>query len=686
MHDGGDFLSKEKWIVTSAWPYAYGIPHLGNLIGSVLSADVFARYLRTKGAEVVFVSGSDEHGTPNAAAAIKQGLKPKELTDIIHKSISELFHKWEISFDNYTRTHNPVHIEFTQDFYRNVYDNGFIFTKEIEMLYCPQDKLFLPDRYVEGKCPHCGANARGDQCESCDRLLEPTELIEPLCNICNKTTPIIRKTKHWYFDFKKFEEPLKEFIESHPVIPDNARNWCLGILREGLKPRAITRDLKWGIPAPFPGSEGKSIYVWFEAVLGYVSATKQWAEQTDKPAYWKDFWFDKNTKTVFFIGKDNIPFHLLIFPALLLATKLDYVLPYNVSSTEYLQYDGQKFSKSHNIGIWIDEALELAPADYWRYSLIASRPELKDVSFSLSELATYVNSDLNDVLGNFIHRTLTFITNYFQGKVPERGPLDDEDKKLIEALKEIPQVVAELIEAFKFKAALREIIGLARKGNNYLSVKEPWHQIKTDKAKTGTSLNLAIQLVRSLAILLSPFIPDSSKQIWDLLNIKREFTDVLWNEVAQSSIPSGHEIPSPKPLFFKIKAKKLKAKLDALRQQEKAEKDRQIPSLDQITIEDFKKLDIRIGKIVELHPIKGADKLIKLVIDVGARKIQCIAGIKPFYKPQELMGKLIAVLVNLQPTKLKGVLSEGMILAAVKEDTIKVLVPDGEIEIGSKIF
>ncbi|MDD1777949.1 MAG: methionine--tRNA ligase, partial [Candidatus Helarchaeota archaeon] len=394
-------MGKEKWVITSAWPYAYGIPHLGNLVGSVLSADVFARYLRLKGAEVVLVSGSDEHGTPIEVEAISRGLKPKELTDQIHSSIDKLFKDWGISYDNYTRTHNPVHIEYVQDFYRKVYANGYIFTQEVEMLRCPQCNRFLPDRFVEGTCPHCGANARGDQCEVCDRLLEPTELINPHCKICN-STPIIKKTVHWYFDFKKFEQPLKEFIENHPVLPDNARNWCLSILNEGLKPRAITRDLEWGIPAPFPGAEGKSIYVWFEAVLGYVSATKQWAENSKRPNYWKEFWFNKDTKTVFFIGKDNIPFHLLIFPALLMATKQNYVLPYNVSSTEFLLFDGQKFSKSHKIGIWIDEALELAPVDFWRYSLIASRPEMKDASFSLYDLETYVNSDLNDVLGTFI--------------------------------------------------------------------------------------------------------------------------------------------------------------------------------------------------------------------------------------------------------------------------------------------
>ncbi len=678
-------MSKEKWIVTSAWPYAYGIPHLGNLIGSTLSADVFARYLRSKGAEVVMVSGSDEHGTPNTVEAIKQGLEPIELTNRIHKAISDLYKKWAISFDNYTRTHNPVHIKFVQDFYRLIYDNGYTFTQEIEMLYCPKDEIFLPDRFVEGICPHCGENARGDQCESCDRLLEPTDLIKPYCNICKITTPIIKKTKHWYFDFKKFEEPLKDFIETHPVIPDNARNWCLGILKEGLKPRSITRDLKWGIPAPFPGSEGKSIYVWFEAVLGYISATKQWTEENNRPDYWKKFWFDRNTKTVYFIGKDNIPFHLLIFPALLMATELDYVFPYNVSSTEFLLYDGQKFSKSHNIGIWMDEALELAPADYWRYSLIAARPELKDVSFSLSELATYVNSDLNDVLGNFIHRTLTFILNYFQGKVPDRNQLDENDNELIQAIKETPQKVANLIESFKFKAALKEVIGLARKGNNYLSIKEPWHQIKKDKITTGTTLNLCIQLVRSLAILLSPFIPNSSQKIWDLLGIKGNISKIQWDEASKLLISSRHTIDKPIPLFHKIKEKELNTKLESMKSRKNSETIEKSQISKQVTLEEFKKLDIRTAKIKEAKKVSNSKQLISLKIQIGEREQNIVAGIGKEYNPEDLKDKIIIVITNLEPKKIRGIESKGMLLAADLNGKPILLTTDKEVDSGLKV-
>ncbi|MFX0132720.1 MAG: methionine--tRNA ligase [Candidatus Hodarchaeota archaeon] len=677
-------MSKEKWVVTAAWPYAYGIPHLGNLISSTLSADVFARYLRSKGAEVVMISGSDEHGTPNTVEAIKLGIEPIELTNRIHKAISDLYKKWAISFDNYTRTHNPIHMEFVQDFFRTVYDNGYTFTQEIEMLYCTKDEIFLPDRFVEGTCPHCGSNARGDQCELCDRLLEPTDLIKPHCNICKITTPIIKKTKHWYFDFKKFEKPLKKFIETHPVIPDNAKNWCLGILKEGLKPRSITRDLRWGIPAPFPGSEGKSIYVWFEAVLGYISATKQWAEQKNKPNYWKEIWFKKDTKTVYFIGKDNIPFHLLIFPALLMATKLDYVLPYNVSSSEFLLYDGQKFSKSHNIGIWIDEALELAPVDYWRYSLIAARPELKDVSFSLNDLATYVNSDLNDVLGNFIHRTLTFIKNYFQGKVPKRNELDENDRDLIQAIKETPQKVANLIESFKFKAALKEIIGLARKGNNYLSIKEPWHQIKTDKAITATTLNLCIQLVRSLAILLSPFIPNSSQKILDLLG-KGDITQIPWNDASKLLILSGHTVPEPQPLFSKVKAKKLIANLESIRHKQKSKETENSMDSKQVSFNEFKKLDIRTAKIKKIKKVPNTKNLLLLSIQIGEKEQNIVAGIGDEYKPEDLQDKIIIVITNLEPKKIRGIESKGMLLAADLNGKSILLTTDKEVNSGLKV-
>ncbi|MCK4280481.1 MAG: methionine--tRNA ligase, partial [Candidatus Lokiarchaeota archaeon] len=398
---------KEKWVCTAAWPYVNAIPHLGNMIGSVLSADIFARYLRSKGAEVVFVSGSDMHGSPAIVAAKKINTTPEKLAIKNHNLIKDLLEKWQISFDNYTDTHNPIHMKFVQDFYLEIQKNGYIFEKETDEFYCENDNLFLPDRFIVGTCPHCGFDAaRGDQCDSpdCGKLLTPIELIEPRCNICGQK-PIIKKTKHWYFDLPKLEKELEKFIIENKIIPANARTSCLNSIKRGIPQRAITRDLEWGIPAPFKGAEEKTIYVWFEAVLGYISAVKEWAEKIvgDKSKF-EYFWNDKNTRSVYFIAKDNIIFHLLIFPGLIIAYNKNkpenekFELPYNVSSTEFLMFENDKFSKSRNIGIWIDEALELAPVDYWRFNLIFNRPEKSDTSFLWSEFQNNINI-LNDNLG-----------------------------------------------------------------------------------------------------------------------------------------------------------------------------------------------------------------------------------------------------------------------------------------------
>ena len=413
-------IEKNKWVITSAWPYVNAIPHLGNMIGSVLSSDIFARFCRLKGDEVVFVSGSDSHGTPVAVAAKKQNISAQELALKNHTIIKDLFKKWQISYDNYTVTHSLTHIEFVRNFYKDIQRNGYIFEKEIESLYCEHDKLFLPDRFVEGICPHCEAeNARGDQCDKCQKLLTPLELKRAHCVICGEP-PVLRKTKHWYLDLPKLQDELDSFIKQNQLIPQNARQMCLNSISEGIPQRAITRDLEWGIPAPFKGAEEKTIYVWFEAVLGYISAVKEWAENIIKdPSKFDYFWKDPKTKTVFFIGKDNIIFHLIIFPIFLLSYNKDksngekLILPYNVSSTEWLMFENEKFSKSRGVGIWIDEALEAAPLDYWRFTLIYNRPETSDTSFLWSEFENNIKT-LNDNIGNFIHRTLTFIDNLME--------------------------------------------------------------------------------------------------------------------------------------------------------------------------------------------------------------------------------------------------------------------------------
>jgi len=661
--------------VTSAWPYVYYVPHLGTLIGSVLSADVVARYYRLRGDEVLFVSGSDEHGTPIEVEAVRRGIPPKQLTDKMHAEVAELFKRWGISYDNYTRTESPVHKKFVQEAFLKIYENGYIFTEETELTYCPKCKRFLPDRFVEGTCPHCGyEEARGDQCEACGRLLEPTLLLEPKCSICG-SRPVIKKTAHWYFDLPRFSEELRNYIETNKQLPDNARSFSLKLIEEGLKPRPITRDNKWGIPAPFPGAEGKTIYVWVEAVLGYVSATIEYFKKIGREEEWRKFWFDEDAKTFFFVGKDNIPFHTIILPALLLATKEGYNLPWNVDSTEFLLLEGQKFSRSRRIGIWIDEALKLFPADYWRYTLLANRPETKDTSFTWKIFLEKVNSDLNDTLGNFVHRTLTFINQYFESKVP-KPKLEEEDEKVLELIKNEVEAVAENIERCKLQEALRHAINLSRIGNQFLNTREPWKLIKKDAEKAANVIYVIAQIVKALAIVLEPFIPFTSEEMWKLLNLPGSVHEQRWEE-ALKPLPPGHKVKRAKPLFRKVEAteEELQAMLERARSGSEV-----------ISFKEFSRLDLRVGKIVKAEHVKGSKNLVRLLIDVGEeRPKQAVAGIAQYYNPEELEGKNVAVIANLEPKKFFGILSEVMILAAEDEKTVSMLQPDKPVKVGSKI-
>jgi len=674
-----------KWVITSAWPYVNAIPHLGNMIGSVLSSDVFARFCRLKGDEVVFVSGSDSHGTPVAVAAKQQNVPTKDLAIKYHTIIKELFEKWQISYDNYTITHNPTHIDFVQKFYLDVQKNGYVFEKELETLYCENDKLFLPDRFVEGVCPHCeDDNARGDQCDKCQKLLTPLELKKPRCAICDNT-PILRKTKHWYLDIPKLHDQLKNLISQNEIIPQNARQMCLNSLAEGIPERAITRDLEWGIPAPFEGAANKSIYVWFEAVLGYVSAVKEWADNIVKdPSKFDYFWKDPCTKTVFFIGKDNIIFHLIVFPSLLLAfneNKSDgekLTLPYNVSSTEFLMYENDKFSKSRGIGIWIDEALKLAHLDYWRFSLVYNRPETSDTSFLWSEFENNIKT-LNDNIGNFIHRTLTFIDKQFNGVVPKKLEYDDTDKKFIEFINNISFEIGESISNFKLRKALRDIVNFGKEGNVYLNNKAPWHLIKKDKNAAGSVFNICAQAVYAFGVLLSPFIPETSEKILSYLNIPME-NNLRWDTINENSVKEGQKIKKPEPLFQKLDINEIKSKLQEI----KENKDK-LGGKELVSYDDFKKLDIRVALIESVEKVPKADKLYKLTIALGDEKRTLVAGLAEQYKADELKGKKIVILANLEPRKLKGILSEGMLLAAVDGDIVSVLTPDKEIPSGAKI-
>ncbi|QEE16704.1 methionine--tRNA ligase [Promethearchaeum syntrophicum] len=691
-------VKKRKWVITSAWPYVSATPHLGNMIGSVLSGDVFTRYLRSKGDEVLYVSGSDTHGTPVMVAAIEEKTTPEKLAPKNHAIIKELFQKWLISYDNYTQTHNPTHIKFIQDFYRQVEKNGFVTSKEEEMFYCEYDKLFLPDRYIEGICPHCSSEfARGDQCDACGKLLEPEELINPHCKQCKKS-PIKKKTRHWYLDFSKTEEEIHNFVVNNEHLPPNARSASLNFLKEGLPTRSITRDLDWGIPAPFDGAEGKTIYVWFEAVLGYISAVKEWAEKIKKdPKKFQYFWNDPKTRSVYFIGKDNIIFHLIIFPGLLIAYNKNlpkneqFTMPFNVSSTEFLNYENNKFSKSRGVGIWIDDALELAPIEYWRYSLLRNRPEKQDSNFLWSQFEKDI-LELNDIIGNFIHRTLSFIHKNYDSKVPNAPPdeqIDEEDKKLIKTIKSSSKRVGDLFERFKIKDALNEIISISRKGNIYINNKAPWKMIKENKEKAGYTFYFAIQLVRTIGILLEPFIPNISEQILKNIGSSEKLSKGLWNSASKLKVPSNQTIPKPKPLFQKIDVKEIQKKLAKMHgKSEGNEKNltekEEIPEID---YEDFQKLKFRIGTIIEAELVPDTKNLIKLIVDTGeTEKRTIVAGIGKNYSPDELIDTQVVVLTNLKPKIIKKIKSRGMILACdLKKKGAALLRPIDNVKNGTII-
>ena len=554
-------LKKRKWVIGAAWPYIHYIPHLGNLIGSILSADVFVRYLRLRGDDVIFVSGSDEHGTPIEVESIKLGIEPKELTNRMHNVIVKLFKLWNISFDNYTRTESEIHKDFVRNFMLKLYSNGYIFTKKVELPYCPRDKIFLPDRFVKGICPFCGyENAKGDQCERCGRLLEPKQLIEPRCSICG-SRPEWRETIHWYMDLPKLQKAIEKYIYNNNKLPENAKNMSISFLKEGLKPRAVTRDSKWGIEAPFPGAEGKTLYVWFEAVLGYISATIEHFRKIGKEEEWKRYWFDKDTRVVFFIGKDNIPFHTIILPSLLIASGEPYVLPYTVSSTEYLLYEGKKFSKSQRIGIWIDEALNIMHVDYWRFVLIYMRPETKDSNFSWEQALKIINSILNDTIGNYIHRVLFMIKQKLGGVSPKPKNFRDTDIEFIENAKKLFDEVTKHYDNIELKTALHKTIDIARLGNRYLNIREPWKLLKygyLDEAKTV--LYTALWIVKILAIALYPVIPESMSKLWNIMGHEDPIEKANWFD-AIKPIPSKLRITEAKPLFRKIEKDELIKKL-----------------------------------------------------------------------------------------------------------------------------
>ncbi|MCL5788635.1 MAG: methionine--tRNA ligase [Candidatus Marsarchaeota archaeon] len=553
-----------KWLVTCAWPTSSDIPHLGNMVGSALSADVFARYLRLAGEEVVYVSGSDHHGTPLEVEALKKGVSPKELADSNHARISEVFKKWLISFDNYTTTESEVHKRFVREHYMRIYSHpGNIFTRAEKIHYCPFDKRFLPDRFVEGTCRFCGfGNARGDQCDNCGRPLDAEDLVEPHCVICGRRTEL-RETTQWFFDLPRFRDYVAAYLDRSNLSP-NVISFSKAWLREGLRPRSITRDSKWGIPAPFPGAEGKTIYVWMEDVLGYVSALIEFFERSGNPDGWREFWFGKDAKTSFFIGKDNIPFHSILLPALLHASGEPYNEPSLISSTEFLTFSGQKFSKSRRIGIWCDEALSLMPADYWRYVLIALRPEGSDIDLSWASIEQIVNNELNDAFGNLVNRTLTSVKRFCGGVFAvDSSTLRPEEAEYLKEINARHLDIGTLYSEAEIKSACRKILEQATSANRYLSSTQPWSVYKTDKASGDSILYAALNAVKLISIELLPIIPGAAQEFLRQAGFFRR-SKPSWSDTGlDADLPL--QVGEVSPVFYKVDGSKLEETLESLR-------------------------------------------------------------------------------------------------------------------------
>ena len=668
-------------LITTALPYANGPVHIGHLAGVYVPADIYVRYLRKKGEDVAFIGGSDEHGVPTTIKAQKEGVTPQDIVDRYHKIIKDSFEELGISFDIYSRTSSKTHHELSSAFFKKLYDEGKFIEKTSMQFYDEKAGQFLADRYIVGKCPHCGnERAYGDQCEACGTSLNATDLIDPVSAITGNK-PELKETKHWYLPLDQYEGWLKEWIlEEHKEWKPNVYGQCKSWLDNGLQPRAVTRDLDWGVPVPIEGAEGKVLYVWFDAPIGYISATK------DLTPEWEKYWKDPETRMIHFIGKDNIVFHCIIFPAMLKADG-SYILPDNVPANEFLNLEGDKISTSRNWAVWLHEYLVEFPGkqDVLRYVLTANAPETKDNDFTWKDFQTRNNSELVAIYGNFINRTLVLTQKYFANRVPERGELTDYDK---EVLAEIPQIVERVeksLETFHFRDALKEAMNLARLGNKYLADTEPWKVIKTDEGRVKTILNICLQISANLSTLMEPFMPFSSQKLREFMNI-----DVIdWAKMGDGVIPAGHELGEAGLLFEKIEDATIQAQIDKLLATKKANEMasvKAVPAKENIQYEDFMKMDIRVGKIIAAEKVAKTKKLMKLTVDTGIDERTIVSGIAEHYTPEEVIGRQVSVLVNLEPKPLKGIVSQGMILMAENADgTLSFVSPDKEVKPGSEV-
>ena len=682
-------MESQRTIVTSALPYANGPLHLGHIAGAYLPADIFVRYRKLRGDDIIFIGGTDEHGVPITLAAEKAGVSPKQIVDQYHNRIKKSFENLGINFTNFSRTTTKIHYEMTQDFFLKLNSKGYLKKKEIQQLYCTNDKMFLSDRYVEGTCPHCeSADARGDQCESCGKWIDQVTLIEPRCKICG-TTPEIRTTTHWFFDLAQFQKPLQEWLSSKEGWRDNVINFCNGWLKEGLEERAVTRDLSWGVPVPLEEADGKVIYVWFDAPIGYISSTIEWARREGKPDAWKDYWQNPDSRLLHFIGKDNIVFHAIFFPAMLHGYG-GYVLPDNVPANEFLNMESQKFSTSRNFAVWVDDFLDSFPPDPLRFCLVSILPETRDSDFSWKDFQSRNNNELADILGNFVHRTMTFAVQRFGGRVPAAGKFEDGDLAMIKTIDKGFREVGRYLDKFEFRNSAREMMNVAREANKFFNDNEPWATWKTDKAKCATTIHVCLMVVKSLSLLMRPFLPFSAKGIWETLMISTPIDSVAWGDPESWKLDEGHQLGKPEILFNKIEDEAIDKEIQKLlgKNQEKPEPDRKADTMEaslNIDFKTFQKIKLRTARILEAEQVEGTDKLMKLQVDLGDEKRQIIAGIAKCYSAESLVNKTVIVVANLEPAKIRGEVSEGMLLAASSGDGLVLATTDSEIPPGSGV-
>ena len=681
--------SPARYTITAALPYTNGPIHIGHLAGVYVPADIYARYLRLTGNDVVFVSGSDEHGVAISMKAKKEGITPKEVIDKYDGIIRQSFQDFGITFDNYSRTSREIHHKTAGDFFKKLYEQGDFIEETTAQLYDAEAQQFLADRFVVGTCPNCGhEEAYGDQCENCGTTLNATDLINPKSTITG-SEPTTKETKHWFLPLDRYEDFLTEWIlEGHKVDwKPNVYGQCKSWIDDGLKPRAVTRDLDWGIPVPVKGGEGKVLYVWFDAPIGYISSTKEWAEREGKD--WEPYWKSEDTKLVHFIGKDNIVFHCIIFPAILKAHG-DYILPDNVPANEFLNLEGNKLSTSKNWAVWLHEYLQEFPdmQDVLRYTLTANAPETKDNDFTWKDFQTRNNSELVAIFGNFINRVVVLTNKYYEGVVPSPSEFSKVDLETLEALKKFPATIESSLERYRFREAGQELMNLARLGNKYLADEEPWKVIKQDEERVKTIMFVALQIATGLAVLSEPFLPFTSKKLKNILNVTSSAVEMQWRDVSQKEtlLPQAHQINKAELLFRKIEDQEIQAQLDKLEATKKANANANkelMPQKDTIDFDDFTKLDMRVGTIVEAEKMAKTKKLLVLKVDTGLDTRTIVSGIAESFSPEEIVGKKVTVLINLAPRTLRGVDSEGMILMTENAEGKLVFVNPDEDGVGN---